>query len=78
MAKIVDGMPRRRPIPSKYDWSEWFDGQARILEPGVDFSISAENFRAAARLAAARRGLGLQTHIADGLVWIQSFRRNER
>lgn len=39
-----------------YDWSQWLDGQARLLEFGVDFTCTPKSFGSMARNAKAPDG----------------------
>lgn len=69
MAKIVDEIPGRQYYP----WAEWFDGQARLLEPGIDFTCEAEGMRSAAYGAAKQQGLKVIARIRPEGVYVKSL-----
>lgn len=69
MAKIVDSIPGRQYYP----WQEWFDGQARLLEPGVDFTCEPEGMRSAAYGAAKQQGLKVIALIRPEGVYVRSL-----
>ena len=76
MAKIIDEMPKRRRGPRPlYPWDEWFDGQARRLEHGADFTSSPAVLRTAIHKAAVRRGMTAQTVIDGSDLLVQAFPR---
>ena len=37
-----------------YNWREWLDGEAHLLQEGEDFQVSYDSFRASAHQAAKR------------------------
>ncbi len=67
MAKIIDaediqwgGSPG-----SRYPWDEWFDGKARILAKGEDFTSQISSFRTTVYECARRRGLKVRIATVD-------------
>lgn len=73
MARVIDHMPPDgRSRRGRYDWDNWFDGQAWLLVNGEDFTTEIEAFRSLVHTAAKRRGLVVRTVTTpDGNVAIQ-------
>jgi len=70
VAEVVDGFPESGRN-AKFPWDEWFDGQVRRLEHGVDFDSKPSSFRSAANGVAARRGHGVRVKVVGGSVFLQ-------
>ena len=69
MAKIVETIPGRQYYP----WEEWFDGKARLLEHGVDFTCEPEGMRSATYGAAKQHGLKVIARIRPEGVYVKSL-----
>ena len=69
MARIVESTGLFIFTRTTYPWDIWTDGQARVLEAGVDYNRSFEAFRAYLYKVASRRGkrVAVGRH-ADGMV----------
>jgi hypothetical protein len=73
MAEVVDDSMFPEHPGVVYPWTKWLDGRVWRLLPDVDFTVSAESFRALAGQTARKRGLRLRTSIRpDGSVIIKS------
>lgn len=70
MSKIISEMPE---VPkTKYPWDEWFDGQTRLLEPGVDFHVRPDAFRSGAYARAKVAGLKVTVLLRSEGVYLQA------
>ena len=56
-----------------YPWTEWFDGQPRLLEYGIDFDCDTKGFRSTAYAAARRHAVKISAVTCDGGLAIQSY-----
>lgn len=73
--RVLSEMPARtRGREEKYPWAEWFDGQARLLEAGIDFDTERTDMRAVAYVAAKRHGVKITTATIDANIALQAFR----
>jgi len=65
--KILEAMPhwnvRKKRRIASYPWDEWFDGQIRFAEVGVDFETSVEAFATCLRHAAKCRLYTLESRM---------------
>jgi len=59
MAKILEALPVqiRKGRTEQYPWADWFDGQARLLEHGIDYDAETDSMRSCAYAAARRHGV---------------------
>ena len=59
MAKILEALPVqiRQGRTEQYPWTEWFDGQARLLESGIDYDAETISMKSCAYAAARRHGV---------------------
>ena len=83
MAKRLDALspecltfkkPRAGKEPSvDYKFDDWFDGSEWVLQPDVDFIMTAERFRIYALNVAAKRGMKLTTRISEGLLHLRAI-----
>lgn len=82
MATIITEFPTKQVRPTKYPYSEWFDGQIRVLTEGEDFKIGVPSFRAALYTASKRENLTLRTRtvVNDGVtsVTVQTVPAKEK
>lgn len=58
----------------RYPWDEWFDGQVRKAQRGVDFQVTAANFRYTIKAAAKRRNLVVRTKVRGDDVTFQAVK----
>lgn len=72
MAKVISSAVPVRPW-RRYPWDEWFDGKARELARGEDFTVSTVNFRSAAVSAARRMGIRVAIAIRGDSVLLQAI-----
>jgi len=74
MAEIITEMPQSFAKRSKYPWDEWLDGKSRKLIGGVDFQLSAWQFRHSCFQACAARGLRISCRldIRNDTVYLQA------
>ena len=56
MSKRLAEFPDTRRA-EMYNWREWLDGEAHLLQEGEDFEVSYDSFRASAHQAAKRHHL---------------------
>jgi len=58
MAKVLSELPdmARPGHQEQYPWTDWFDGQAWLLESGIDFQSATISMRSNAYAAARRHG----------------------
>ena len=59
MAKFLEELPPqiREGRTEQYPWADWFDGQARLLESGIDYVAVTDSMRSCAYAAARRHGV---------------------
>ena len=59
MARILEALPAqiRKGRAEQYPWTDWFDGQAWLLEKGIDYDAEADSMRSCAYAAARRHGV---------------------
>jgi hypothetical protein len=77
MAKIVDPKTFRTTERTSYNWNELLDGNARLLEPGVDFKCSVPAFRSYAHQQASSREMRVIIRRQDdGTIYVQAFSKN--
>ena len=74
MAKLLQALPAqiRKGKPEQYPWADWFDGQARLLENGIDFDALPESMRSCAYAAARRHGVKISLRTIGDDLAIQS------
>ena len=74
MAKILEVLPPqiRKGREEQYPWADWFDGQAWLLENGVDFDALPESMRSCAYAAARRHGVKISLRTIGNDLAIQS------
>ena len=61
--------------PTKYPWTEWFDGGIWKLEQGVDFDPVAKNFQVSIRNTAKKMGYTVEIRRPAGdatVLYIQA------
>ncbi len=59
-----------------YDWETWLNGEVWKLTRGVDFQISAINFRTSASAAATKRGKNTHARIIGDEVILQAYTKD--
>jgi hypothetical protein len=59
MAKILQTLPTqvRKGRDEQYPWADWFDGQVRLLEYGIDYEAETDSMKSCAYAAARRHGV---------------------
>ena len=59
MAKILEALPPqiRKGKAEQYPWADWFDGQVRLLESGIDYDAETDSMKSCAYAAARRHGV---------------------
>jgi len=59
MAKFLEELPAqiRAGRAEQYPWADWFDGQVRLLESGIDYDAETDSMRSCAYAAARRHGV---------------------
>ena len=59
MARILEALPPqvRKGREEQYPWADWFDGQAWLLEQGIDYDAETDSMRSGAYAAARRYGV---------------------
>ena len=74
MAKLLQALPAqiRAGRTEMYPWADWFDGQARLLEKGIDFDALPESMRSCAYAAARRHGVKISLRTIGNDLAIQS------
>ena len=74
MAKLLEALPAqiRAGRTEQYPWADWFDGQARLLENGIDFDALPESMRSCAYAAARRHGVKISLRTIGNALAIQS------
>lgn len=74
MAKLLEALPAqiRAGRTEMYPWADWFDGQARLLENGIDFDALPESMRSCAYAAARRHGVKISLRTIGNDLAIQS------
>ena len=74
MAKLLEALPAqiRAGRTEMYPWADWFDGQARLLENGIDFDALPESMRSCAYAAARRHGVKISLRTLGNDIAIQS------
>lgn len=70
--RIIDSMPAGTGKRARYPWNEWFDGQVRQLENGVDFTCTPEGLRTTIHTAAKRMGFKVTTANVEGDVYVHA------
>ena len=75
MAKLLEALPAqiRAGRTEQYPWADWFDGQARLLENGIDFDALPESMRSCAYAAARRHGVKISLRTLGTDIAIQSL-----
>jgi hypothetical protein len=59
MATVITSFDFHQRGPrSSYPWQTWMDGQIRVAKRGVDFNVTAEQFRSTILLKSKIRGAG--------------------
>lgn len=77
MAEIIDHTFRRKGRPEKYPWSEWSDGQTRVLTRSVDFDCEIDSLTNTVHQWARRHGFVARTErMAVDQVAIRMIVRN--
>jgi hypothetical protein len=71
MAQLLEAMPLTRRT-EQYPWAEWFDGLPRLIETGVDYTVSDEAFRSSAYQAARRHGVKVSLATLEAGIALQS------
>jgi hypothetical protein len=69
MATVVGEIPKGKY--TKHPWDEWFDGQLRELEFGVDFFTGTKSFYQNVRQAAARYKVRVLVTTQGDRVYVQ-------
>ena len=74
MAKLLQALPAqiRAGRTEQYPWADWFDGQAWLLENGIDFDALPESMRSCAYAAARRHGVKSSLRTLGNDLAIQS------
>ena len=74
MAKLLEALPAqiRAGRTEQYPWADWFDGQARLLENGIDFDALPASMRSCAYAAARRHGVKISLRTIGNDLAIQS------
>lgn len=74
MAKLLEALPAqiRAGRTEQYPWADWFDGQAWLLENGIDFDALPESMRSCAYAAARRHGVKISLRTIGNDIAIQS------
>ena len=77
MAKLLSRLPDmiRQGRQEQYPWADWFDGQAWLLEQGIDYDAETDSMRSCAYAAARRHGvkISLRTIGEDLALQTQSI-----
>ena len=71
MARILEALPPqvRKGREEQYPWADWFDGQAWLLEQGIDYDAETVSMRSCAYAAARRHGVKIAMRtIGDDLA----------
>jgi hypothetical protein len=71
MAKFLEELPAqiRAGRAEQYPWADWFDGQVRLLESGIDYDAETDSMRSCAYAAARRHGVKIAMRtIGDDLA----------
>ena len=72
--KILTELPTQsRQRTEKYPWADWFDGQAWLLESGVDFQAATLSMRSCAYAAARRHGVKIAMRTVGEDLALQSL-----
>lgn len=72
MARILDEFPAsHRTKPSPYPWTEWADGQPRVIEEGKDYTCKPGTLVSQAAKYAKNHGLKVKTakHPEGVVLW---------
>lgn len=75
MAEILDNVNWQTDTHTRYPWGVWFDGQARRLSKGTDFSSAPKNFATAAKQRGKALGAMVKTQVDEEneTVILQAF-----
>ena len=75
MARILEALPPqvRKGREEQYPWADWFDGQAWLLESGIDFEAATDSMRSCAYAAARRHGVKIAMRTLGNDLAIQSL-----
>lgn len=65
MAEVINTEPARTTQP-RYPWDEWTDGRTWVATEGVDFDVTAANFRAQLHVKASKLAGKKVTTSVDG------------
>lgn len=71
--------PDEMPAGTKaeYPWDQWFDGRIRLLEQGIDFTVSAKSMQLQAHQRSRIDGVRIGTRITDDgdlVLWVKGLR----
>ena len=75
MTKILEVLPPqiRKGREEQYPWADWFDGQAWLLESGIDFQAATLSMRSCAYAAARRHGVKIAMRTVGEDLALQSL-----
>ena len=75
MAKILEALPVqiRQGRTEQYPWTEWFDGQVRLLENGIDYDAETTSMKSCAYAAARRHGVKIALRTVGDDLALQSL-----
>lgn len=83
---MAEQLPQFQPLRApregkpKYPWAEWLNGEAWLLEAGLDYQCQAVSFVSSAAKYAARNGFSVKSSISeDGLmVSLQAIEKRKK
>jgi len=75
MAKILEALPAQVRLgrTERYPWADWFDGQVRLLESGIDYDAETISMKSCAYAAARRHGVKITMRTVGEDLALQSL-----
>jgi len=75
MTKILEVLPPqiRKGREEQYPWADWFDGQVRLLENGIDYDAETVSMKSCAYAAARRHGVKIALRTVGNDLALQAL-----
>ena len=75
MAKLLEALPAqiRAGRTEMYPWADWFDGQVRLLESGIDYDAETVSMKSCAYAAARRHGVKIALRTVGNDLALQAL-----
>ncbi len=75
MTKILEVLPPqiRKGREEQYPWADWFDGQVRLLESGIDYDAETVSMKSCAYAAARRHGVKIALRTVGNDLALQAL-----